>query len=299
MLKSRLTWFGILCLVGLFAVSTIIISGCVKSVPTQEEKSTAAETKTEVASNDVAGVNKSEGVYTGAKLQSTDCQKCHDTQAREINSDGKRHKTAITCQDCHVEHPPWGDNTIPQCSNCHEGREHFNLPDCLACHSNPHTPLDLTISDTPESTVGCKTCHSDKGEEFKKFPSKHSEQNCTLCHPLKHKVIHNCFTCHEPHAKTMKYEDCLRCHKPHSPLNITYADDTPSELCGACHQELYKSLTSNPSKHRELNCATCHQNKHPTVPECTDCHEGIHDKSLLDKFPDCLKCHADPHNLVI
>jgi hypothetical protein len=58
-------------------------------------------------------------------------------------------------------------------------------------------------------------------------------------------------------------------------------------------------LTANPSKHQKLNCAYCHKTKHPTVPKCTDCHEGIHSSNLLSQFPDCLKCHVNPHDLVI
>jgi len=234
-------------------------------------------------------------------LQNTDCAKCHDTQPANVNKNGGKHRDKVGCLDCHLEHLPLGKQTIPQCAMCHApaSKGHFGLANCLGCHRNPHTPLDITVDDTPTTTAACKTCHADKGEEFGKFPSKHAQVNCTLCHPTKHKQIHKCMVCHKPHADFMAYEDCLRCHKPHSPKNITYADDTPSKYCGSCHAELFNLLTKSKAKHAELNCAYCHKTKHPTVPKCQDCHEQPHSVSLLSSFnQDCLKCHRNPHDLV-
>ncbi len=302
MFKRHHTWFGVLGLAGLIMTATTLISGCVTAVP--EEKAVAATPKVieQTAQPDSMAAQQEydEKLYCDGLL-SDDCQKCHREQPAQINKDGGKHKIKVSCRDCHVEHLPWGENTIPQCSNCHDGgeRKHFALPNCLACHTNPHTPLDLSIEDVPESSIGCKTCHVDKGEEFAAFPSKHAEKNCTMCHPQKHKVIKKCLECHEPHAEGMVFEDCLQCHKPHSPLNIKYADNTPSKFCGACHTDIFESLSANPSKHQKLNCAFCHKTNHPTVPKCTDCHEGIHSANLLSKFPDCLKCHSNPHDLVI
>ncbi len=304
MFKRHLTWFGVLGLVGLIMTATTLISGCVTAGPESNSQAAANAKVIEQPSQAMATPKQAytpQEVPVGDGLQSTDCQKCHKDQPAEIDQDGRRHKYKVSCRDCHAEHPPWGVDTIPQCSKCHQGqdREHFTLPNCLACHTNPHNPLNLTIEDVPASSNGCRTCHVAKKKEFAAFPSKHAEKNCTHCHPQKHKVIKTCLECHEPHLDTMVFENCLQCHKPHSPLNITYAADTPSEFCGSCHDDIYQSLTSNPSKHGKLNCAFCHKDNHPTVPKCTDCHEGIHSSNLLSKFPDCLKCHADPHDLVI
>jgi hypothetical protein len=247
---------------------------------------------------------------TATELQNTDCVKCHASEPADILGNGASHKTAIGCLDCHLEHLPLGTNTIPPCSMCHEASaaSHFAVGDnpvCLACHTNPHTPLDITVTDVPETSAICATCHGEKKEEFNAFPSKHSEQNCTFCHPGKHKVIDKCFVCHakdEFHGGNgafMAYEDCLKCHKPHSPLNITYASDIPSEFCGTCHGDLLASLSANQSKHNALACAFCHQDRHPTVPKCTDCHAAPHSASMLTSFnSDCLKCHSNPHDLV-
>lgn len=235
------------------------------------------------------------------ELQNTDCKKCHDTQPADIQRNGSKHKTEITCRDCHLEHLPLGTKTIPQCSMCHdpESRGHFQLPNCLGCHRNPHTPLDITVDDVPEVSVGCKTCHSDKGEEFSKFPSKHTALNCTFCHPTKHKQIKRCLECHTPHAEFMVFEDCLRCHQPHSPLNIRYAEDTPPKYCGSCHDTIAAQLAQSKAKHGAFTCAFCHKDKHPTVPNCSDCHLNPHDNTMLNAFnSDCLKCHSNPHDLI-
>ena len=237
-------------------------------------------------------------------LKDSDCTKCHDSQPTDVQQNGGKHKTAVACLDCHLEHLPLGKETIPQCSMCHDSsdQKHFALGErevCLGCHRNPHTPLDVTVDDVPENSIGCKTCHASKGDEFSQYPSKHAQKNCTFCHPTKHKVINKCLTCHEAHAEFMVYEDCLRCHQPHSPLNIKYADDTPSKYCGSCHTDLFEMLTKSKAKHSALNCAYCHKTQHPTVPNCADCHGSPHDNTILNPFnSDCLKCHRNPHDLI-
>ncbi len=235
------------------------------------------------------------------ELQNSDCVKCHDSEPADIARAGGKHQSKLTCRECHLEHPPQGTNVIPKCSRCHNknSQEHFKLPNCLGCHRNPHTPLDVTVDDTPQVSAGCKTCHPEKGEEFKKFPSKHATKNCTFCHPKKHKQIKKCLECHQPHADFMVFKDCLRCHKPHSPLNIHYADDIPNQYCGSCHKDEFALLSKSKAKHGAFKCAFCHKDKHPTVPKCTDCHQQPHDISMLKAVnSDCLKCHKDPHDLV-
>ncbi len=268
------------------------------------------EVKVQVAEVQVAEVHEPVVVQVSTELQNTDCIKCHATQPADLNRNGGKHKTKVGCRKCHLEHLPLGYLTIPQCSMCHDPavREHFTVGErkiCLGCHRNPHTPLDVTIDNVPPNSIVCKTCHSEKGEEFAQFPSKHAEKNCTFCHPLKHKVINRCFTCHDKsdfhdgNAGFMVFEDCLRCHKPHSPLNIYYADETPSKLCGTCHDEQFELLSDSKAKHGQFNCAFCHKTKHPTVPNCRDCHEQPHSQALLSNFnEDCLKCHRNPHDLI-
>ena len=293
---KNIGYLGIVLGAALLAAVTFNLAGCAESGLAETKGMTPGTIEQPVASQQQTAPN---AAAVADELQNTDCQKCHDVQPAEVQADGGKHKTAVTCMDCHVEHPPIGTQSIPQCSMCHEGEEHFQLENCLACHQNPHTPLRIKVADTPEVMKGCLTCHGDKGEEFARYPSKHAAQNCTLCHPSQHKVIEKCLGCHEPHSPDMIYEDCLRCHRPHSPLEITYAETTPSNLCGACHNELFEKLSNNTSKHHDLTCAYCHKNRHPTVPTCKDCHEAPHSPSLLSSFPDCLKCHNNPHDLLI
>ncbi len=284
----------------LISAATFVLWGCVQPQPAKTSEMAPAKATTDVQKEGTAEKDLL-AAESNSELQNTDCTKCHNSQPADVKRNGGKHKTEVACLECHLEHLPLGTETIPQCSMCHESseREHFKLENCLSCHRNPHTPLDITVDDVPIVSTGCKTCHGDKGEEFKAFPSMHAEQNCTLCHPTKHKRIHKCLTCHEPHAEFMAYEDCLRCHQPHSPLNIKYADDTPSKYCGSCHGELYQLLSNNKSKHNELNCAYCHKTNHPTVPNCSDCHDSPHSSSMLKPFnSDCLKCHRNPHDLI-
>lgn len=277
---------------------SFVFWGCVQ--PQQSTTSEMDQQQPAMSNKDKALMQ----IQSGAELQNTDCTKCHNVQPADITRNGGKHKTAVGCLDCHVEHLPLGKATIPQCAMCHNSSEqqHFGLGErkvCLGCHRNPHTPLDVTVDDVPEVSKGCKTCHSEKGEEFATYPSKHAQKNCTHCHPTKHKVIKKCLECHEPHADFMVFEDCLRCHKPHSPLNIKYADDTPSKYCGACHTEIFTMLSKSKAKHGTFNCAFCHKTKHPTVPNCADCHGSPHDKTILNPFnSDCLKCHRNPHDLI-
>ena len=280
------------------AAISVALWGCVQPQPMATTAASSNDSKTSKQTTTVAPLQT-------AKLKNSDCIKCHIKEPNDINRNGGKHKTAVTCLDCHVEHLPNGVKTIPECSRCHNPSKqaHFTLGKrevCLGCHRNPHTPLDISIADTPASSKACKTCHPEKAEEFKKYPSKHAQKNCTFCHPQKHKRFKTCLECHKPHASFMVFKDCLKCHKPHSPLNITYADDTPSKYCGACHDEIYTMLSKSKAKHSKFNCAFCHKRKHPTVPKCQDCHQKVHSESILSRFnDDCLKCHQNPHDLLI
>jgi hypothetical protein len=224
-----------------------------------------------------------------------DCLKCHPKQPVTIASSGGKHSTAVTCLDCHVEHKPEGTDTIPQCSNCHEGESHFQLENCLACHSDPHQPLNLVL--TGDITGPCLTCHDQQGQEFKDFPSMHAEQSCTFCHEV-HGKIPDCAQCHEPHVADQVTADCLGCHQAHHPLQIVPSDETPNSACGACHDDVVELLSQTETKHGQLACAFCHQGSHPAVPTCQDCHGEPHSAAMHKQMPDCLTCHMNPHKLI-
>ena len=243
------------------------------------------------------------GLGTGAASAGTpvltddDCIKCHDKPVTDIETNGGKHKTEISCTDCHEGHPPRVKDIIPQCSQCHSDPDtpHFQLKGCLQCHTNPHTPLEISIADN--ITEPCLTCHTEQMAELKQYESKHTEVACTTCHRETHGMIPECTQCHSPHTNDMTPKDCLTCHKPHMPLEVTYPDDVPSKDCAACHDTEYSELAASKYKHHDLACAKCHPKKHKTIPQCTDCHGVPHPKDIMAKFPHCGDCHGTAHDL--
>lgn len=228
-------------------------------------------------------------------LTNTDCAKCHFRVPGEVESKGMAHKTSVGCTDCHDGHPPANREIIPQCSNCHEGEAHFELKECLKCHANPHTPLEIKLP--PNTTDACLTCHSGPGEQLKVHPSAHSSLTCTGCHN-EHGQVPDCLKCHEPHADFMAMNDCRMCHKPHMPLEVAYGGQVSSESCGACHSDAFQMLKISTAKHSKFLCAKCHQEKHKMIPKCESCHGLPHPKRVFAKFPDCNGCHGVAHDLV-
>ncbi|MBI5557148.1 MAG: cytochrome C [Deltaproteobacteria bacterium] len=227
-------------------------------------------------------------------LSVDDCAKCHDAAPKAIESNGGKHKTSVTCVDCHQGHPPDKTDIIPQCGMCHSGEKHFQLEGCLNCHKNPHTPLAITFADN--LTDPCLTCHTEQIEQLKQNPSKHTELFCTFCH-TKHGEIPDCTGCHTPHAPNMVQSDCLTCHKVHMPRQVAYPDDISSKHCAACHDTAYNLLIASPAKHKELACAYCHKSQHKMVPKCQDCHGVPHPDGMMQKFAACGDCHGIAHNI--
>ncbi|BAT71023.1 cytochrome c family protein [Thermosulfidibacter takaii ABI70S6] len=231
------------------------------------------------------------------KLSNSDCVKCHPSVVEKNLQNGGKHKTEVKCLDCHKGHPPMvaKEKIIPKCSQCHSGKPHYALKDCLGCHKDPHTPLQITFAG--DITGPCLTCHQAQGKELKDHPSKHTQLACTECHDV-HKKIPNCLDCHEAHVEGQKMKDCLACHPAHSPLVITYGPDIPNAYCGACHEKVAQALQANKTKHHKLACVYCHKNRHGLVPQCQTCHGVPHSKEILKKFPKCVTCHVGAHNLV-
>jgi hypothetical protein len=230
-----------------------------------------------------------------APLDVTDCSKCHADQPATVAANGGKHRTEVSCLDCHEEHPPWGEESIPECSMCHEGESHFELENCLACHSNPHEPLALHLAD--DIREPCLTCHEGPGQDFAAYESAHAEQSCTFCHDV-HGRVPDCAECHEPHVAEQLTSDCLGCHPAHHPLQITVALTTPRSFCAACHEEVGAQLEKTETKHQTFTCAFCHRMEHPSYPTCMTCHGEPHSPLMHKKMPNCIDCHMDPHYLV-
>jgi hypothetical protein len=228
------------------------------------------------------------------KLLNTDCVKCHSKAPADIAAAGNKHKTEIGCQDCHNGHPPTNRKIIPLCSQCHEGKPHFKLANCLSCHSNPHTPLNIKFGNNV--TDACVTCHTGQIVKLRDNKSKHTALFCSTCHNT-HGKIPNCTQCHKPHFAEQTTADCKKCHQAHMPKNVTYSDKTPSKDCAACHKVAYTLLSASKFKHQKLTCAACHQAKHKMIPQCQSCHGTPHPASMLAQFPKCGFCHNIAHDL--
>ncbi len=234
------------------------------------------------------------GKAPSAVLTNADCIKCHAKPPADIEAKGGKHKTEVSCQDCHAGHPPAVKKIVPECSQCHQDKPHFKLKDCLSCHKNPHTPKVITFAKTV--TDPCLTCHTPQIAQLNANKSKHSALACAFCHDT-HGKIPQCTQCHKSHSADIVVADCKRCHKAHMPKVVTYAADTPSKQCAACHKKAFDLLVASKAKHSKLPCTTCHAAKHKTVPKCTDCHGVPHPAGMMAKFGGCKDCHYVAHDL--
>ncbi|MBK5274507.1 MAG: cytochrome C [Desulfuromonadales bacterium] len=235
---------------------------------------------------------------TPQPLTAAQCAQCHVNPYQNLKDSGGRHQFA--CQNCHKQFHEYNprkanyDAIMPKCASCHEVPHGPKITDCSACHANPHTPRKIAA--TAQLVNACFDCHGSVREQLVKFPSKHSKVACSTCH-TSHGFKPSCFTCHKSHTEGLTLASCTQCHQVHRPLQIPLAKDVPSSTCGSCHAKVFSKLTNNTSKHRALACVTCHKDKHRYIPQCTDCHGKPHKQAFLDKFPNCLTCHIDVHDL--
>jgi hypothetical protein len=228
------------------------------------------------------------------EVTNAQCPVCHPVQPQTIAARGGKHRTEVGCKDCHTEHPPEGTGAIPACSMCHSGTPHFDLANCSSCHADAHAPLDLKLEGSISGP--CLTCHQQQGDEVKKYPSAHTELACNECHTA-HRLIPNCMDCHEKHTEDMDFQICLSCHPAHMPRVITYAQDTPSHYCGACHKTAFGLLDKSKFKHHDVACVRCHPDEHRAILKCVQCHPAPHAQAMLDKYPACGSCHGVAHDL--
>lgn len=223
-----------------------------------------------------------------------DCEKCHRQEFNDLDEAGLAHQTELTCTDCHKGHRPKSFDTIPKCSQCHSGEDHYRLQQCLNCHRNPHRPRQIRLP--KKARQECLTCHQAQEQELVRYPSYHSELVCTDCHQY-HGQMPSCMSCHQGHNRQMTEAVCQNCHQPHKPLDVSYADTTPSTDCSGCHQQAATDLEQSKRKHRLLKCADCHRQRHKTIPLCSDCHGSPHAEEIVTRFPACGGCHGTAHSL--
>lgn len=231
-------------------------------------------------------------------LTAAQCTQCHTGQFQSLKETGGRHR--FSCQSCHnlfhAYNPRKGnwDAIMPKCSSCHETPHGAKVTECITCHANPHTPRKIAA--TPLLVTTCFDCHGSVRDQLVTYPSKHTKVACMTCH-TSHGFKPSCFSCHKSHTAGLTLQACLQCHPVHQPRQISLGKDVPSSTCGSCHAKTFNTLTKSTSKHRTLACVTCHKDKHRYVPQCSDCHGKPHNKLFHDKFPRCLSCHIDVHDL--
>jgi len=231
-------------------------------------------------------------------LTPVECGQCHPAIYQQIKHDGRRHR--FECVECHQQlhaynpiRKNWAE-IMPQCSSCHDLPHGKVFTACLDCHSNPHTPLTIPSDNLADS---CGTCHTVPMAELTQFPSQHTEQGCATCH-TSHGLIPSCMECHDSHIPDQSLASCKACHPVHKPLEVVYGKDASTATCGSCHDSVFGEWSNTPSKHGGVSCALCHD-KHGLIPDCQKCHEAPHDAKMLKKFPVCLDCHINVHDLPV
>jgi hypothetical protein len=229
---------------------------------------------------------------TGPPYTKNDCKMCHPVQVQDMATAGRKHRS-VPCVGCHEGHPPEVKKPVASCNKCHlkTRKDHFKIGDCLACHTNPHTPLNITF----RGKADCLYCHAFQGEQLRQSRNKHSALDCTACHDV-HRKAPQCAKCHQPHLLNA-LANCNQCHKAHTPRFVTYPADIPSNDCGACHKEAAALLKTNFSKHKLLACTNCHRERHRAIPACQSCHGSPHTAGIMRRFPKCVSCHNIAHAL--
>ena len=239
-------------------------------------------------------------MYSGEPqpLTPSNCGVCHPAGYRAVKDNGGRHR--FDCRKCHdiaASHnlgKAKGASRKPDCATCHDFPHGRKATRCAECHVNAHTPKQLA-KEAPINKF-CFECHGPIRDKLAAFTSKHSKIDCMACH-TSHGYKPSCFTCHEPHQPGQPVAICLACHPAHMPRQVQYGKDLPSDACASCHAAVFAAWKKSPGKHKAVACVTCHKNRHRTLPACADCHGKPHTPAHHERFPRCLTCHLDVHDI--
>lgn len=233
-------------------------------------------------------------VTENASATDSYCAECHEKEFSAISTEGLAHKTDVGCTDCHQGHKPKSLENIPACSQCHEGTAHFDLQQCLNCHRNPHSPMNIKLP--KKAHAECLTCHDSQGLDLEQHQSYHSLLVCTDCH-YDHGFMPKCTSCHKSHGLQMSESNCQTCHSPHKPLEMVFVSKhIPTDFCSPCHDQAASLLEKSTKKHHDLSCVDCHE-QHASIPDCRSCHDEPHADAMHKKFPLCGTCHGVAHSL--
>lgn len=200
----------------------------------------------------------------------------------------------------------------------------FNVSDfsilkanCAKCHNIKNIKSN-TFNHSIINSSGCENCHIlHKGEPLKEKNAfwrrlgegGHRNRTCGDCHGTDTTKIElpQCMKCHKPHLKGAQWDRkiCLGCHdNPHLPQrNAVFKGNITKQMCSACHNIIYQTLTTYDSKHNKNvpACIKCHP-KHRVKPSCNDCHmphgprhPGSSCTSCHGYVSKCRDCHTNPH----
>ncbi|BCS52088.1 cytochrome C [Geobacter sp. SVR] len=279
----------------------LIFSGFIQLSAVRQAESAPTAAQQSLSGQVVALPKASTALYAAEPeaLTTVQCGQCHISIFRDLKIDGGRHR--FSCQECHKklhEYNPVKGNwqeLMPRCGNCHATPHGEKLVACTNCHDNPHAIAKVPLSKAMLDS--CTICHREAGEQLQKFPSAHSKLSCNACH-TSHGYKPDCSACHKPHLKDQDFKTCTPCHPVHMPREIVFKQDGDVRTCSACHSTIYEKWSKTRSKHGQVNCASCHK-KHRSVPSCESCHAKPHNEQLLQKYPKCLTCHQDAHDLPV
>jgi predicted CXXCH cytochrome family protein len=153
---------------------------------------------------------------------------------------------------------------------------HTAYQDCVKCHQG--AAMAMRTKGGKHNTVGCGDCHVGHPPEVTK--------------PYK-----SCMQCHKPHSDQMAEEACSQCHRAHTATEVNYAFNVPSAYCAACHQDAVNELAASRSRHSDMACALCHQERHKSSSTCQYCHGGTHPQHVMKNTEICAACHHTAHDL--
>jgi predicted CXXCH cytochrome family protein len=239
-------------------------------------------------------------MYSGEpqSLTPSHCGVCHPAVYHAVKGSGGRHR--FDCQKCHdvpkshAAGKVTGTAHKPKCASCHDRPHGPKAIRCTECHATPHTPKKI-FAEAPIKSL-CLECHGSVRDKLAAFNSKHSKIACITCH-TSHGFKPSCFTCHKPHQQGQALSTCVACHPAHMPRQVQYGKDLPSDTCGSCHARVYTAWEKGLGKHKAIACVTCHKNRHRTILACSDCHGKPHTAAFHVRFPRCLTCHINVHDI--
>jgi len=210
----------------------------------------------------------------GAKEINERCLTCHQNSQEHGNWSRGIHATnGVSCIDCHSPHHAKADQALlvertPQlCYGCHsQVKAEFSRPfhhrvneglvQCTDCH-NVHGAYQLahSLQTTPEQSMVCYKCHTDKQGPF---------------------VFE-----HQP----VKTTGCTACHTPHGSVNPRLLKTSQVNLlCLQCHTASFTQTARGAQANPVPEPIGPAHNQAQKYQACTLCHVAIHGSNGSNVF---------------